>query len=114
MQLEDLKSDDYYYAEYIDINGWCIVKGSPVNGRRPNIYINSINHNQSYSFDNSCAAKKNIRLATEEEIHWLDCCIEKNEFIEFEEAMKTFIPFRKSNPEADKNLEPIYKKLLNL
>ncbi len=114
MKLEDLKSDDYYYGEYKDMDGYCIVKGPPVNGIRPNIYINSIRYRKAYTPTNNCSVDKNIRLATEEETHWLNCCIENNKFIEFEEAMKTFIPFRQSNPKADKDLEPIYKRLLNV
>lgn len=34
----------------------------------------------------------NIRMATSEEKHWLNTCIEQDKFITFEEAMKTFIP----------------------
>ena len=37
-------------------------------------------------------AYNNMRLATSEEKHWLNCCITADKFITFEEAMKTFIP----------------------
>ena len=30
--------------------------------------------------------------ATEEEKHWLETCIKANQFVSYEEAMKTFIP----------------------
>lgn len=33
-----------------------------------------------------------LKLATPEEKHWLESCITANKFIEFDEAMKTFIP----------------------
>ena len=33
-----------------------------------------------------------FKLATSEEKHWLNTCIEQDKFITFEEAMKTFIP----------------------
>ena len=41
---------------------------------------------------NSGFAYNNMRLATPEEKHWLNTCIQANKFITFEEAMKTFIP----------------------
>lgn len=43
-------------------------------------------------YRNGGFAYKNIRLATPEEKHWLNTCIEQDTFITFEEAMKTFIP----------------------
>ncbi len=35
---------------------------------------------------------KELRLATPQEKHWLNMCIEADKFISYEEAMKTFIP----------------------
>lgn len=110
MQLEDLKPDDYYYAEYTNPDEKVIVKGTC--GSRPNLFISPTI--QTFWANNDSGAKNNIRLASEEEIHWLDCCIEANDYISFEDALLSFIPIRKPNPEADKDLEIIYKKLLNL
>ena len=112
MQLTDLKIDDYYYAEYSDHTEFAIVKGTE--GRRANLYVNSDENKNSFWKFNQSSAHKNIRLATEQEIHWLDCCIKQNTFISYNEAIETFVPFRTSNPEADKDLEPIYKRLLNV
>lgn len=42
MNKQDLKIDDYYYAEYHsneDLPGYCIVKGTI--GQRPNLYTGS-------------------------------------------------------------------------
>jgi len=49
------------------------------------IKIEKLYRNGGFSYDN-------IRLATPEEKHWLNTCIEQDKFITFEEAMKTFIP----------------------
>lgn len=38
------------------------------------------------------ASNRTFRLATFEEKHWLNECIKQNKFIEFDEAMKSFIP----------------------
>lgn len=110
MELKDLKSDDYYYAEYAGDGEFVIVKGTC--GFRPNLFTSPTK--QSFWANNESAAKNNIRLASEEEIHWLDCCIKANEYISFEEALLSFIPIRESDPEENKELKLIYKKLLNL
>lgn len=89
MNKKDLKKDDYYYAEYFYTNNngnYCIVKGTT--GARYNLYTK----NNSFYSQNDCMARFNIRLATIEEKHWLDCCIANKKFISKEEAMKTFKP----------------------
>lgn len=111
MELKDLKFTDYYYAEYVDSEEFVIVKGTV--GRRPNIL-----HNDTYPrfwMENSPAAEKNIRLATPEEKHWLDWCILANKYVEYEEAMKHYIPIV-VNKEfiKDPELDKILIKLLNL
>lgn len=90
MELKDLKSDDYYYAEYTGNGEFVIVKGTE--GTRPNLYINFDRNTKSFWKHNQASAKTNIRLATLEEIHWLDCCITKNDFVEYEIALKAFTP----------------------
>lgn len=89
MNKQDLKVDDYYYAEYshTTMPGFCIVKGTR-NINRPNLYT----EDKQFYMKNNCMASQNIRLATPEEKHWLDKCIELNKFITKEEAMKSFIP----------------------
>lgn len=111
MKVTDLKPDDYYYGEYYDFEGWCIVKGSPAIGARPNIYIRESSY-YTYTADNKCVADKNIRLATLEEIHWLDVCIEANKYIEYEEAMKTYVKPIEPVIQDDPELSNILIKLL--
>lgn len=110
MQLNDLKSTDYYYAEYVDSEKFVIVKGTV--GRRPNILYN--NSYPKFWMKNRPSAVKNIRLATLEEKHWLNTCIILNKYVSFEDAMKYYniqpIEKHKADPELDK----ILIKLLNL
>lgn len=111
MKVTDLKPDDYYYGEYYDIEGWCIVKGSPAIGDRPNIYIRESSYCK-YTANNRCAVDKNIRLATLEEIHWLECCINKNEFVSMITAIESFIKDEPINYQQDSNYNNILIKLL--
>ena len=56
-------------------------------------YINITNHEFRKPPENPGNFWINeMRLATPEEKHWLNCCITADKFITFEEAMKTFIP----------------------
>jgi len=57
---------------------------------------------------------QNIRLATPEEKHWLLCCVKAVAYISFEDALLSFTPIREPNLEEIKELEPIYKRLLNI
>lgn len=110
MELKDLKSDDYYYAEYTGDGEFVIVKGTE--GTRPNLYVNSERGTTSFWNRNQASAKKNIRLATPEEIHWLDCCIAKKDFVEYEIALKTFTPPPLINFQQDSEYNKILIKLL--
>lgn len=109
MELKDLKSDDYYYAEYTGNGEFVIVKGTE--GARPNLYVNSDENKNSFWKFNQSSAFKNLRLATPQEIHWLECCIEKRIFISFEEALKSFID-PSINYQQDPELSNILIKLL--
>lgn len=93
MQLTDLKPDDYYYAEYIELkDAYCIVKGTDRTKGRPNLYISKKDNLViNFLIENNCAATTNIRLATHFEIHWLESCIANKEKISYDQAMLTFI-----------------------
>lgn len=97
IKKEELIKGEVYHVK--DGNFWMIgliIKGN--NGRNDYslrgdaTYITSANKFKI----NECWAYKSktrtYRLATPEEKHWLESCILANEFIEFDEAMKTFIP----------------------
>lgn len=112
MNFEDLKPDDYYYAEYEQFhnNMYCIVKGKL--GSRPNLYIDKENNViRDFLLDNHCSAKSEIRLATAFEIHWLESCITNNKKISYNEAMLTFVD-PTINYQQDPELSNILIKLL--
>ena len=107
MQLTDLKPDDYYYAEYSVHTEFAIVKGTE--GKRSNLYVNSGENKNSFWKFNQSSAFKNLRLATPQEIHWLDCCIDNNKFVSYEDAMLTFVDL---NYQQDSEYNNILIKLL--
>lgn len=110
MNFEDLKPDDYYYAEYEEFhNVYCIVKGKL--GSRPNLYIDKENNViRNFLLDNHCAAKSKIRLATAFEIHWIESCITNNKQISYEDVMLTFV--EPINYQQDSEYNNILIKLL--
>lgn len=110
MEFKDLHPDDYYYAEYTDNTEFAIVKGT--DGKRPNIYVNSNKDVESFWTYNQASARKNIRLATPQEIHWLDCCINNGDFISYEDAMLTFVDST-INYQQDSEYNNILIKLLS-
>lgn len=57
-----------------------------------NNVINIPSYNEFMKSGNFNGSYLTFTNATPEEKHWLNTCIEKNRFIEFDEAMKTFIP----------------------
>lgn len=112
MELEDLKENDYYCADYEDKSEWVLVKG--INGGRPNIYKNNDKNILTFWNINHPSADRNIRLATKKEIYWLDECIKQDKFISFEEAMKSFEePIIIYDNKPDPELNEILIKLLN-
>lgn len=87
IKKEELKDGDVFVAQ-LKFNHYLNKQGT-------SFYLrlnldNSINYERlsktgGFSYNN-------IRLATPEEKHWLESCIEEDKFITFEEAVKTFIP----------------------
>jgi hypothetical protein len=74
---------------------------------------NSVNLNDESCFNkNDNHAWSYSKLATPEEIHWLDLCILNDKYISYEEALKSFKIIKPNK--SDSSLEPIYKKLLNI
>ena len=72
------------------------LSGSKYIVKIPNDLYNSININKDvprlHKRGNFTTETLQWSLATPEEKHWLNTCIEQDTFITFEEAMKTFIP----------------------
>ena len=111
MELKDIKADNYYVAYYYNEPYPVVIKAyEDGNFTYSKGVARRREKNYYYYNGNSFSCDKNIRLATEEEIHWLNCCIEQHKFIKYDEAMLTFEKFIKST----ENLELIYKRLLNV
>lgn len=114
MKLEDLPKNTCYYAEYSDKESFVIAESNsfPTKNFWGKKNINGYLEIKSYFTNNIPGAIENIRIATEEEAHWLRCCIESDsiEGVTFEEAMKSFNLKTKDDPE----LGIILKNLLKL
>lgn len=114
MKLQDCIDDEVYYWEsskFKYINWY--KKSNNNSGLNIKCYIST----DSARFETSYARNtnpQNIRVATPEEKHWLLCCVEADKYVNFQEALLSFIPIKESNSEYIKQLEIIYKKLLNL
>jgi len=67
----------------------------------------NVNDDSCFNKNDSHAWSKS-KLATPEEIQWLNLCIEQDKYIPFEEALLFY------THKSDSSLEPIYKKLLNI
>lgn len=106
MQLSDIIANNYYAAHYPGELYPTIIK-TKKDGEFAYATGIAKRLNQDYYIlykNNSFACKDKIRLATLEEIHWLNCCIELKYAIPFEEAMKSFNLKTKDDPELAKIL----------
>lgn len=118
MTLQDVLADNYYVA-YYDIDTYpTIIKTTTNGGFWKASGMRRLNKEEAYSFypNNSFGCSKDIRKATPEEAHWLNCCIEKRNIVSFEEAMGSFIkeePITYSN-EPDSKLNEILIRLLTI
>jgi len=93
MRLNDIIADNYYAAHYLGELYPTIIKANKDGGFSNSTGIAKRLSQDYYALytNNSFACKNDIRLATLEEIHWLNCCIELGHAISFEEAMETYI-----------------------
>lgn len=112
MQLKDIIGGQYYAAHYANEAHPTIIKA--LNNCTFNdssaIYIRNRETNYRFATGNWSAADRNIRKATPKEIHWLDCCINNNDFISYEDAMLTFVD--SINYQQDSEYNNILIKLL--
>jgi len=100
LKKEELITGECYVNSYGNIFIWGIGDSTHYLGNSATEY-----HKGGGFFDGA------QRLATIEECWWLETCITIGDYIEFERAMGTF---RTPKPDADKDLDIIYKKLLNV
>ena len=92
MEIEDLKQNEIYYTIYAEGNDLIIFKfSSQINDNE--FKSGAVIRNKNFDTENCYfmqAYLNNIRPATPEEKHWLQCCITADKFITQEEAMKSF------------------------
>ncbi len=90
--MENLENGQYYYLDYDE--GWLHKQIDTVDVDSDITGHHLHNKNTSFYLDSSWGdysqLGKNTRLATPEEIHWLDKCIEANEFIDKITALEDF------------------------
>ena len=113
MQLEDIIGGQYYAAHYIGESHPTIIKALNDGSFKRSSGLYSRNQEIQYHFitDNSFACKEHIRLATPQEVHWINCCINNhNQFVEFDEAMLTFV--EATNYQQDSEYNNLLIKLL--
>lgn len=114
IELQNVLANNYY-AAYYDIDNYpTIIKTTRDGGFWSCTGMRRDNKESEYSFytNNSFGCSKDIRKATPEEKHWLDCCIKKGNIVSFKEAMSSYIP--NSKLEKDPALAEILIKLLKL
>ena len=91
--MEYIKKEELIIGE---IYNCANISGSKYIVKIPNDLYNSTNINKDvprlHKMGNFTTETLQWSLATPEEKHWLNTCIEQDKFITFEEAMKTFIP----------------------
>lgn len=99
MEIKDLKEGEIYNSDCNNENNY--------NGSYLFMYNSTLNKynyiGYNYSINTSEKAgnnfnklsyhgwKKDIKLATPEQKHWLNECIKADKYISYEEAMKTFV-----------------------
>ena len=102
IQKENLIEGQYYVNEYTNIF---------LQGKSDSVYYLG---NRCTDFSIGGGFFNNaLRLATPEEIHWLETCVYLKQYVSFETAMLNFNEINRPYKNESKDLEPIYKKLLN-
>lgn len=92
MELNAILGGEYYAKHYENEAHPTIIKASNDGSfnNSPAIYTRNKEITYRFAIANWIGCTFNIRKATPQEIHWLDCCIAKNDFVEYEIALKTF------------------------
>lgn len=82
-----MKKEDFVIGEFYTHTNGNIVRWDCITGGK-HLGDGSSNFNSKTS--GNFKPGEDLRKASKKEKHWLTCCIEANEFISYEEAMKTF------------------------
>ena len=90
LQKSDLKEGEIYVSNpsYSNSNPYEFLNKHSLSGRGYGLNLKSKNDFRS----NWYLSYNNMREATPEEKHWLETCIKVDQFVSYEEAMKSFIP----------------------
>lgn len=120
MTIKDLKKGEYYHADYDNLvfiysglNTFNEIRYS----YKCQIYRGDNIYHINNSFGRGGKMEKTLKLATEEEKHWLNKCIEANKFISYEEAIKDFskeFQFEVGKWYKSNNKEYLYTKFSGL
>ncbi len=92
--MKQLEKKDLIIGEVYKHENGNLVKyqfDGDINGKIKGSYIGN-NANKFYKQPDNNFTISCLKLATPEEKHWLNTCIEADKFISYEEAMKTFVP----------------------
>ncbi len=118
MELKDCKHDEVYYWEsnFGDLGENGYINKFQIFPNRVNIayYISAKNHDAEMFYrEKNQNNPVNIRLASLEEIHWLEECNLLDKFIPYEEAILSFNGIQIINNKITPKLVKIWNKLLN-
>lgn len=93
MELIDIKGGEYYAGHYENEAHPTIIKASNDGSfnNSPAIYTRNKEITYRFAIANWVGCTFNIRKATPQEIHWLDCCIDNDKFISYKDAVLTFV-----------------------
>lgn len=90
LKIEDLIEGEIYYTINPSNNKYIFKSRESKTSKYSDRLISDGSFNRNDYFGTGGIIERNLRKATSEEKHWLNCCIEKNEFVPYEKAMETF------------------------
>jgi hypothetical protein len=113
---KDLIIGEYYYSKNYRANDYnnYIVKYLGDIDSCPHASCNTNKMHSKTFYLNGLFSNKITRVATPEEKHHLETCIYHGKYISYDQAMLNFHETFKVFKDESQELEPIYKKLLNL
>jgi len=88
LKKEDLIEGEIYFRKNNNTESLFIFQKNKQNCVKYCLFITENNLKKTWSL----IYYDNLRLATPEEKHWLETCIQQDKYVSYEEAMKTFIP----------------------
>lgn len=90
LKIEDLVKGKIYYTINPSNNKYIFKSRESKTSKYSDRLISDRSFNKNDYFGTGGIIERNLRKATLEEKHWLNCCIKENEFVPYEKAMETF------------------------